>query len=67
MTRATREVRSWKDLLDRCLGDAQRFRRMIVLIVVVAAVILVFAYAAGWPTTSACTLAIFLARRHALK
>lgn len=67
MTRTTREVRSWKDLLYRSLGDPRRFRRMLVLIMVVAPVVVVFALTAGWPTTGACTLAILLARRRTLK
>ena len=55
MTRERREVRSWKDLLDRCLADQQRFRRMLVLIAVVAAVALGLLCASSWLTNDAWT------------
>ncbi|WP_370934543.1 hypothetical protein [Amycolatopsis sp. cg13] len=60
----TQEPPSWKHIVDSCLRDHRRFRRMLVLILVLAAFTLTLVAIAGWPLAGIGSIATCaLARR----
>lgn len=45
----SQEPPSWRHIVDSCLRDRRRFRRLLVLILVLAAFALTLVAIAGWP------------------
>jgi hypothetical protein len=64
MSRAYQEPRSWRELLDRCLMDRQRFRRLLVLVLVVSGFTVALVAIAGWPLAGMGAFTAYLASRH---
>ncbi|MEV4600795.1 hypothetical protein AB0K15_25790 [Amycolatopsis sp. NPDC049253] len=57
---------SWLHILDSCLRDRRRFRRLIVLILILAAFTITLVAIAGWPLAGIGSIATCaLARRRA--
>lgn len=59
------EPPSWRDIVDSCLRDRRRFRRLLVLVLVFAAFVLTLVAIAGWPLAGIGSVATCaLASRH---
>lgn len=62
-----RESPSWTSIVDDCLRDHQRFRRMLLLSLVFAAFTITLVAIAGWPLASAGSVATYTLTRRRMR